>query len=135
MIPSQISIAPLMIAMLVVVAGCAYAAYKAGVGIATFPRQTRAWNAAVGLTAVAVILGASMAGFMIFANANHDRTYSDAVWSTLAKEYHVYPAVADTAFKPNVPFAGMLNGAAVDCTVSLPNVVVCGGEKLNAINP
>lgn len=135
MIPAQISIAPLTIAMVIGVAGCAYAAYRSGVGIATFPRQSKAWKAAVALTALAVIVGASMAGFMIFANANHDRTYSDAVWATLAKEYHVYSAVPDAAFKPNVPFAALHDGASVDCTVSLPNIVICSGEKLNSITP
>jgi len=135
MIPSQISIAPLLMALTVAVAGCGYAAYKAGVGVANFPRKTRAWNLAVGLLTVSILVGGSVAGFMVFANANHDRTYSDAVWTTLAKEYHVYPAVADTAFKPNVPFAGLHDGAAVDCTVSLPNVVVCGGEKLEPLAP
>jgi hypothetical protein len=130
MIPEPVSLVPLTIAMLIGIAACAYAGYRAGAGISNFPKGSLPRKVATGLLVMATTVGAVMAGFLYVANTSHDRVYSDGVWSVLAKEYNVYSAVPGEKFKPNVPFPALLGSEQANCTVALPDIILCNGKTV-----
>jgi hypothetical protein len=121
--------------MLIGITACVYAGYKAGSGISNFSKGTLPRKVATGLLIAAIAIGGTMAGFLVVANANHDKVYSEAVWTVLAKEYNVYSAVAGEKFRPNVPFPALLAGEEAQCLVSLPDVVLCDDIKVKRIDP
>lgn len=134
MIPEPISLVPLTIAMLIGISACAYAGYKAGSGISNFSKGTLPRRVATGLLAAATTVGAIMAGFLAVAHMNHDKVYNDTAWAVLAKDYNVSSAVAGEKFRPNLPFPALLSGEPVQCTVSLPNVVVCDDKRIKHVD-
>lgn len=133
MIPEPISIMPLTIAMILGIAACVFTGYRAGGGITTFPVGSLQRKVAIGLLVSATTVGAIMAGFLVVANTSHDRVYSDGVWSILAKDYNVYSSVSGDKFRPNIPFPALHAGEATECTVSLPDIVICDGKKIASV--
>ncbi|MBG0738871.1 hypothetical protein IV500_05475 [Paeniglutamicibacter antarcticus] len=132
MIPAPVPVFPVA-AILVAVAGVFfYAAFLAGRGTARSDRGTKAWRRTLMTAAVAALLGIVSSTLLVNILATHDRNYNVAIWSLLAKEYGVQSAIAEQGFVGGVPFAAIVNGESVECTVTLPQSVVCGGETLHA---
>jgi hypothetical protein len=134
MIPEPISLAPLTIAMLIGITACFYAGYKAGSGISNFAKGTLPRRVATGLLIAAATVGGIMVAFLVVANMNHDKVYNDTAWAVLAKDYNVYSAVAGEKFRPNIPFPALHAGEAAQCTVSLPDVVVCDDKRVKHVD-
>lgn len=130
MIPEPISLVPLTIALLIGITACAFAGYRAGTGISNFAKGTLSRKIATGLLIMATTVGAIMTAFLFVASTNHERVYSEGVWSTIAKEYNVYSAISGEKFRPNVSFPALLGNEQVQCTVSLPDIVLCDDKRV-----
>lgn len=130
MIPAPVPVFPI-VAILVAAAGVFfYAAFLAGRGTARADRGTKAWRRTLVTATAAALLGVVTSALLVNILATHDRNYSMAVWATLSKEYGVQSAIAEQGIKDGVPFAAIVNGKSVECTVALPRTVVCDGEML-----
>lgn len=130
MIPAPVPVFPIA-AILVAAAGVFfYAAFLAGRGTARADRGTTAWRRTVVVAASAATLGIVTAAFLVNILATHDRNYKAAVWASLSQNYGVQSAIAEQGIKEGVPFAAIVNGKSVECTVTLPRTVVCDGEMM-----
>ena len=130
MIPAPVPVFPIA-AILVAVAGVFfYASFLAGRGTARSDRGTKAWRRTLVTATAAALLGIVTSAFLVNVLATHDRNYNTAVWAILSKDYGVQSAIAEQGIKEGVPFAAIVNGKSVDCTVNLPRTVACDGEML-----
>lgn len=120
-----------MVVILMAVAGVFfYAAFMAGRGSARLDRGTRAWQRTLAVGVVAAVLGVASSAFLVNILATHDRNYNSAVWASLAKNYGVQSAIAEQGIKEGVPFAAIVNGKNVECTITLPQAVDCDGQRM-----
>lgn len=130
MIPAPVPVFPIA-AILVAAAGVFfYASFLAGRGTARSDRGTKAWRRTLVTATAAAVLGIVTSALLVNILATHDRNYNVAVWATLSKEYGIQSAIAEQGIKDGVPFAAIVNGKSVQCTVTLPRTVACDGETL-----
>lgn len=130
MIPAPVPVFPIA-AILVAAAGVFfYASFLAGRGTSRLDHGTTAWGRGLGIAAIAALLGVATAGLLVNILTSHDRNHSAAVWQSLAEGYGVQAAVDGQGIREGVPFPALLNGKTVECTVTLPRTVVCGGEPV-----
>ena len=134
MIPAPVPVFPIA-AILVAAAGVFfYAAFLAGRGTARSDRGTPAWRRTLVIAASAAALGIVTSAFVVNILASHDRNYKTAVWASLSKNYGVQSAIAEQGIKEGVPFAAIVDGRNVECTVTLPRTVVCDGAMMQPMN-
>lgn len=130
MIPAPVPVFPIA-AILVAAAGVFfYAAFLAGRGTARSERGTAPWRRTIAIAATAAVLGVGTSAFLVNILSSHDRSYNTAVWASLATNYGVQSAIPDQGLKEGVPFAAIVNGRNVECTMNLPQTVVCDGETV-----
>ncbi|MET4143730.1 hypothetical protein [Arthrobacter sp. UYCo732] len=130
MIPAPVPVFP-MVAILVAVAGVFfYASFQAGRGTARSDRGTSLWRRSLAVAVAAAVLGVVTSAFLVNILASHDRNYNMAVWASLAKNYGVQSAIPEQGLKEGIPFAAIVNGKNVECTITLPRTVVCDGETV-----
>lgn len=130
MIPAPVPVFPIA-AILVAAAGVFfYASFLAGRGTARSDRGTKVWRRTLVTAIAAALLGIVTSTLLVNILATHDRNYNMAVWATLSREYGIQSAIAEQGIKDGVPFAAIVDGKSVQCTVTLPGTVACGGETL-----
>lgn len=130
MIPAPVPVFPI-VAILVAAAGVFfYASFLAGRGTARSDRGTSAWRRTLAVAISAAVLGVLTSAFLVNILASHDRNYNMAVWASLAKNYGVQSAIPAQGLKEGIPFAAILDGKNVECTMNLPQTVVCDGESV-----
>lgn len=130
MIPAPVPVFPIA-AILVAVAGVFfYASFLAGRGTARSDRGTKVWRRTMVISAFAAVLGIVTSALLVNILATHDRNYNMAVWATLSRDYGIQSAIAEQGIKDGVPFAAIVDGKSVQCTVTLPRTVVCDGNTL-----
>jgi hypothetical protein len=130
MIPAPVPVFPIA-AILVAAAGVFfYASFLAGRGTARSDRGTKAWRRTLVTATAAAALGILTSTVLVNILATHDRNYNTAVWAILSRDYGIQSAIAEQGIKSGVPFAAIVNGKSVQCTVTLPQAVACDGETL-----
>lgn len=130
MIPAPVPVFP-MVAILVAAAGVFfYASFLAGRGTSRSDRGSAAWRRTLAVAIAAAVLGVGTSAFLVNILASHDRNYNTAVWASLATSYGVQSAIPDQGLKEGVPFAAIVNGKNAQCTINLPQTVVCDGETV-----
>lgn len=133
MIPAPVPVFPIAAILVAAVGVFLYASFMAGRGTARSDRGSKAWKRGLAVAATAALLGIATSGLLVNILATHDRNYTVAVWASLAKNYGVQTAITGQGIKAGVPFAAILEGKSVECTVSLPRTVVCGGETVGPL--
>lgn len=88
-------------------------------------RRTPAHVLAVGSLAVALACGA----FTALVGTTHEASYSSAVSQVLEDRYGVTP-LDRKSISPGTEFAALIDGKESDCTVAVPDIVVCGGIRI-----
>lgn len=130
MIPAPVPVFP-MAAILVAAAGVFfYASFLAGRGTSRSERGSAAWKRTIAVAITAAVLGVATSAFLVNILASHDRNYNTLVWASLAKNYGVQSAIPDQGLKEGIPFAAIVDGKNVECTITRPQTVVCGGETV-----
>jgi hypothetical protein len=130
MIPAPVPVFPIAVILVAVAGVFFYASFLAGRGTTRSDRGTKAWRRTLVVAVTAALLGVVTSAVLVNILATHDRNYNMAVWSILSREYGVQSAIAEQGIKDGVPFAAIVNGKSVQCTVTLPRTVVCDREML-----
>lgn len=85
------------------------------------------------IAGIAALAAAACAGTALFVHFTHDSVHSRIVAQTLEQKYGVVP-LDPSGIRLGEKFAALVDGAESECSVTLPDVVVCGGELLSEIS-